>query len=625
MFPCSFCELVFNSIDNVVGHIRLFHPVNFGSGYVCKFSDCDRSYDSLATFTEHLKRNHVLGGPFLNNVPIVQNNAAATVLAGDPELNDFDLPAGDLPDVNIEVDPISEETLCKTFSNAALVFMSKLYSVNTMNRSDTDLIISYSNQLLLSIVLNLKRKVREQYGHDLDRVFDIAENVFQGLETESQRFSALQSSEVFVKPDPFTFDYVGEYHGNYDPVLRQVPLVGQHVKMLNVLKVFFELPGVFDTVLNNYDSLVNSESPVCNLVQGKLWKDNIWPNFAGKTVLPLAGYFDDTEPDNCQGSHATDHKLGCMYYSCPVIPQKFLAALKNIFVSTVVLCNDRNVLNGNEKVFRVTIEELYLGEMIGDLVPEDDPVCELYILLREIIDILFAPEYSAGTERFLHVLIVEHHSLYMELFLCNLKPKYHFMLHYSTLMLMLGPLVHLSSIRCEAKHRELKQVARATNSRINLPYTVVLKHQLRQCYRFMSGDGLKVEFAVGLTQLVHREIIDPQGLLRDFIPPNGFVNVAKWVSVCGVYFKCGMLLHVAYYDNLPCFTKITEIVYDGIDFCGQPKIYFVCKAYKTNSFSRHYHSYRVSEGCDITIVPYGNTLSVYPLLIRGGDFVTTRC
>lgn len=70
------------------------------------------------------------------------------------------------------------------------------------------------------------------------------------------------------------------------------------MKMLKVLKVFFELPGVLDTVLNNYTSLINTESPVCNLVQGKLWKDHILPKFAGKTVLPLSGYFDDTEPDN---------------------------------------------------------------------------------------------------------------------------------------------------------------------------------------------------------------------------------------------------------------------------------------------------------------------------------------
>lgn len=500
-----------------------------------------------------------------------------------------------------------------------------------------------------------------------------------------------------------------------------------------------------------------------------------------------------------------------MYYSCPVIPQKFLAALKNIFVSTVVLCNDRNVLNGNEKVFQLAIGDLkileseglelnvngevkivyfalavmlgdnaginsilgfvesfsanyycrfcklhkcqahymtavpeiflrtvdnyaedvivndqsetgvfeecvfnclesyhvvvngtvdimhgilegvakydlckvlfefvyvrkyfsddtfrdridnfhygpleagnrppsnkisrkslaedslnfsemlcfvrHLGEMIGDLVPEDDPVWELYILLREIIDILFAPEFSAGTENLLHVLVVEHHQLYMELFLCNVKQKFHFMLHYSSLMLTLGPLVHLSSIRWEAKHRELKQVARATNSRINLPHTVVLKHQLRQCYRFMSGDGLKVEFSVGLTQLVQRETVDPRALLRDFIPPNVLVNVAKWVSVCGIYFKCGLLLHVGYNDTLPSFTKITEIIYDGTDPSGHPKIYFICSAYKTNSFSRHHHSYKVSENFDLTVVPYGSTLSVYPLVIRAGNLVTLR-
>lgn len=34
------------------------------------------------------------------------------------------------------------------------------------------------------------------------------------------------------------------------------------------------------------------------------------------------------------------------------------------------------------------------GEMVGDLVPEGDDVWQLYLLLREILEILFAPQFT---------------------------------------------------------------------------------------------------------------------------------------------------------------------------------------------------------------------------------------
>ncbi|KAE8752338.1 hypothetical protein FOCC_FOCC000810 [Frankliniella occidentalis] len=194
--------------------------------------------------------------------------------------------------------------------------------------------------------------------------------------------------------------------------------------------------------------------------------------------------------------------------------------------------------------------------------PENDPVWEFYLTLRDIVAILFAPEFVPGTEEMLHVLIQEHHTMYQELFRAHFQPKFHYWLHYSHLMTVVGPLLPISTMRWEGKHREMKQVARATSSRINLRKTVLLKCMLKLAYRFLSGDGLRVEFQVGKTVPVRRQIIDPEGILEHYIlNANAKIFItSEWLTVCGVYFRVGMVVHTSYDNKYPCFAVIDKIV-----------------------------------------------------------------
>ncbi|KAE8741061.1 hypothetical protein FOCC_FOCC013431, partial [Frankliniella occidentalis] len=97
------------------------------------------------------------------------------------------------------------------------------------------------------------------------------------------------------------------------------------------------------------------ESPVSNIVQGKLWKETILPKFE--------------EPDNVIGSHCGDHKLGTLYYNCPVIPKEFISALKNIFVAalrTKILRNwgDRNKCKWDFDTIVFCLDS-YIGDILG--------------------------------------------------------------------------------------------------------------------------------------------------------------------------------------------------------------------------------------------------------------------
>ncbi|KAE8742499.1 hypothetical protein FOCC_FOCC011965 [Frankliniella occidentalis] len=56
----------------------------------------------------------------------------------------------------------------------------------------------------------------------------------------------------------------------------------------------------------------------------------------------------------------------------------------------------------------------YLGEMISDLIPVGNNVWKLYLLLREILEIILSPYFYVGTEKYLMTLIIEHHASYVQ-------------------------------------------------------------------------------------------------------------------------------------------------------------------------------------------------------------------
>lgn len=107
----------------------------------------------------------------------------------------------------------------------------------------------------------------------------------------------------------------------------------------------------------------------------------------------------------------------------------------------------------------------YFGLLIGDFVPKNDPVWQLYILLRQILDLITSMSLQIDSCELLQTLIAEHHDLYIMYSKQNLKPKHHFMLHYHTMLKKFGPLVALWSMRFKAKHRISKIAANTTSNR----------------------------------------------------------------------------------------------------------------------------------------------------------------
>lgn len=110
--------------------------------------------------------------------------------------------------------------------------------------------------------------------------------------------------------------------------------------------------------------------------------------------------------------------------------------------------------------------------------------------MREILDIILAKRLSKSSISCLKILIQEHHELFIFLTGKILTPKMHILTHCPRIIKQSGPTSHLSTIRNEAKHRDLTQAAGANMSRMNIAYSLAVKHQMSMCHRFLSKEGL---------------------------------------------------------------------------------------------------------------------------------------
>lgn len=121
----------------------------------------------------------------------------------------------------------------------------------------------------------------------------------------------------------------------------------------------------------------------------------------------------------------------------------------------------------------------FLPLIIGDLIPINNPVWKFFINLLKIVDILNLSDFNDDLLEKLDSLIRLHNETFVLLFEKPLKPKFHFLVHYSTIIRNSGPLKNLQCLRFESKHREAKTYARNISSRKNISYSLSMKSSLK--------------------------------------------------------------------------------------------------------------------------------------------------
>lgn len=122
-----------------------------------------------------------------------------------------------------------------------------------------------------------------------------------------------------------------------------------------------------------------------------------------------------------------------------------------------------------------------LPVIIGDKVDPHDPVWQLVIALKELVELVCAPTITTGQIAYLNVAVVEYLETRKAVFPSDhLKPKQHYLVHYASLILKLGPLIRLWTMRFESKHSYFKRCVRRTQNFKNVCQSLANQHQLLQ-------------------------------------------------------------------------------------------------------------------------------------------------
>lgn len=91
--------------------------------------------------------------------------------------------------------------------------------------------------------------------------------------------------------------------------------------------------------------------------------------------------------------------------------------------------------------------------MIGDVVPEDDPVLKLVLMTIKFLDLSYLPSYDEDDISEFKQTITIMNNLYQEMFDETLKPVHHIATHFPEDTLNLGPLRSLKTIRYSFLHK----------------------------------------------------------------------------------------------------------------------------------------------------------------------------
>jgi len=230
----------------------------------------------------------------------------------------------------------------------------------------------------------------------------------------------------------------------------------------------------------------------------------------------------------------------------------------------------------------------YFGLLVGDFVPIDEPSWDLYIMLRKVMDLLVSPSIDKERLALLRTLIAEFNELYLKFSKEPLKPKFHFLLHYPTVMEKFGPVIHFWSMRYEAKHRVSKLYARASFNRRNICKSLAIKHQLQLNKLFITGklgDVIQTGPEIDLNLVLHEEICSY--LCIDFELP--LVEVS-WATVNGTTYKKGSIVTGDLSDEGTC---IEFFLVQKVFLYNLKSIVFMYKKFKTIGFDEHFYAYEV--------------------------------
>lgn len=220
--------------------------------------------------------------------------------------------------------------------------------------------------------------------------------------------------------------------------------------------------------------------------------------------------------------------------------------------------------------------------LLCDLIPTGNKNWTLLLLLLQIMNIVFSPSLTQGMTYYLKHLIADHHKLFKALYPHkSLLPKHHFMIHYPSSIRKIGPLLHMWSMRFEAKHKLLKDNFKNFK---NITKSLAKKHQMAIAYHWETFSLKTQEYGP-----IKSCVVDKVGVLNmHLLEMSKEVFSTSWVRVDGIEYKSGLVVWFGMEENIPLFCEISEVL------LLDNSVIFLTTKLLTETFDEHCHAFRVS-------------------------------
>lgn len=215
--------------------------------------------------------------------------------------------------------------------------------------------------------------------------------------------------------------------------------------------------------------------------------------------------------------------------------------------------------------------------------------------LLQIIQILYSGRIDENDLSRLTSLIDSHLSSIKDIFGVDLLPKHHFLLHYPTVIRLMGPVIFMWTMRMEAKHNFFTEVVRKKKNFINLTKTLSYKHQEMQYVKGINYSDVLVPAKIQVHFVDCKDFQKYENLLTEKIPATEIIveiHTIKSLYLNGTLYKRGLLIEFG--------SKFSEIDYVLCDPSSKQYWLLCCSEFKVHQMNYFCNSLILEKFSDIS-------------------------
>lgn len=248
--------------------------------------------------------------------------------------------------------------------------------------------------------------------------------------------------------------------------------------------------------------------------------------------------------------------------------------------------------------------------IFGSIIPNNYLPFEMLMVLKQIVEISFAPIQTMQQIQTLQDIVDVHRELRLQLFPQSIfSIKVHNLEHYADMIECFGPLANTATFRFEAKHSYFKRVVKNSRSFVNPFLHAANKHSLFLRFNLSGPQFFTNENSSKLEILDADELPENISLLLSSIAKRSIIYAYKFYQRNGIKYQrsdCVVLRKTCQFFHVGIIEHVVSI---------KNVLYVICTTFEAllNERLRIYelHSISETELVKISDLSYPFTLSVY--------------